>query len=360
MHLGGGRHPEAKALDLATTFTLPICSGCSLRITLVKAAVLLVFSAFIVAGVLLSSPAATLDWLIGMGVAGLITSLLLLAFNMFDPAAWLQGRFLFANREYLRLFREANPGVAAEAKPLYEDGVFLLVLSVCVIASALIGAIAIDFLQQRWAPGDAFLLGQAPADSRLLIVPTMLSCTVPAVVLAMHVSDRIHRHLRLAPIESLIASFGASLWAARASFRATASIAAALLAATAVVGFRSYFYVTDTELAVRSPLEDSLRHYRWNDVAVVFLTCRTSSDGVRFSYVLQMTDGRDVDFARVPVRHLAPVLERIGASLDVVSGIQYEFDVAEGALATLGTEYGAGFAEAIRRQVRSHGGLVQP
>ena len=120
-----------------------------------------------------------------------------------------------------------------------------------------------------------------------------------------------------------------------------------------------YFYLTETELAVRAPLETSLRHYEWDDVAVVSIACRSSRKGPSLRYVLRTSDGQTIDFSRVPAWRLAPVFERITSRLDSLAGVRYEFDISERALDEFGRERDTGLANAIRRQAQRHGGVLR-
>jgi hypothetical protein len=344
---------------MITTFTLPVCAACATRIWRVKAFLLLVFAVPVSVGILLSKPDAPLDWLIGPGVAGLITSVLFISSNTFDPATWFQGRYLFANRDYLQLFREANPAIAAEATPRHTDGIFMILLLVFAISFPMLGAIGAMFLQEQLAPSDTFLFGQTHTGLAMLVGPAALLSLGPAFALAMYAADRIRHALKIPPADPLPAHAWAAAWAASASWRATGAIAAVLLVAIAGKGFGSYFYLTDRELAVREALETSLRHYQWDDVAAVSIWCRSSSQGPSLRYVLRMSDGHEIDLAQVSPRRLSPAFEQLTSRLDSLPGVRYEFDISEDALAEFGRKHGTGFENAIRSQVQRHGGVGQ-
>jgi hypothetical protein len=81
---------------MITKFAQPVCSECATRIRRVKVFLLSTFAVLIALGVLLVTPDAPRDGLIGMSVAGLIMSAILIALNFFDPARWFQDRFSFA------------------------------------------------------------------------------------------------------------------------------------------------------------------------------------------------------------------------------------------------------------------------
>ena len=352
----GSKWPGAKRFKRITTFVLPVCSECATRIRLVKVFLLSTFAVLILVGILLSTPDALRDGLIGMSVAGLILSVILISFNAFDPAKWFQGRFLFANREYLQLFREANPSISAEAIGRHEDGIFAVVVSVFAVSFPLLIAITLMSLQERLAPGNAFVFGQTPAGFMMLFSGMLALILGPIVALALYVADRIRHALKIAPADPLPAHVWAAAWTAAGNWRVVAAIAAAFLLAITAKGFGSYFYLTESELVVREPLESSLRHYPWDEVAAVSVRCRSSNKGPRLRYVLRMSDGHDIDFDRVPPRRLAPVFDRLTARLDSLSGVRYEFDISEDALAEFGREHGAGLEDAIRSQVQRHGG----
>jgi len=344
---------------MITAFTLPVCTECATRIRLVKVFLLLTFAVLISVGILLSTPDAPQDALIGMSVAGLIVSVILISFNAFDPARWFQGRFSFANREYLQLFREANPAISAEARRRCDDGIFMVFVLIFAISFPLLGVIAAMSLQERLAPGDAFFFGQTPAGWFMLFTGIVALSLGPIVALAMYVADRVRHFLKIPPSDPLPAHVWAAAWVAAGNWRVVGAIVAAFLVAVAGTGFGSYFYLTERELAVRAPLEASLRHYKWDDVAAVSVGCRTSRKGPRFSYVLRMSDGHDINFDRVPPWRLAPVFERMTSRLDSLSGVRYEFDISEDALAESGRKHGGGLENAIRNQAQKHGGTIQ-
>jgi len=358
LHFGGGRRAGAKGFKMITAITLPVCSECATRIRLVKVFLLLTFALLISVGILLSTPDAPQDALIGISVAGLIMSALLISLNFFDPARWFQGRFSFANREYLRLFREANPAIPAQATRRYEDGIFIIFMSVFLISFVILEAVATMSLQERLAPNDAYLFGQTPAGSMMLTGGMALPILGPVFALAMYVADRVRYFLKIPPSDPLPFHVWAAAWTRAGNWRVVGAITVAFLVAVAGLGLRSYFYVTESELAVRSPLEDSLRHYRWDDVAAVFVASPFSGKGPQFRYVLRMSDGHDIDFSRVPRGRLASAFERIADRLDSLSGVRYEFDISGDALAEFGRKHGTGFENAIRSQVQKHGGVI--
>lgn len=359
MGFHGSRRPGAKGAKRITTFALPICPECATRIRLVKICLLSTFAVLIAVGVLLATPDAPRDGLIGMSVAGLIVSAMLISFNAFDPARWSQGRFSFANREYLQLFRQANPAISAEAIGRHEDGIFAVVVSVFAVSFPLLAVITVMSLQERLAPGNAFLFGQTPAGFMMLFSGMLALILGPIVALALYVADRIRHALKIAPADPLPAHVWAAAWTAAGNWRVVAAIAAAFLLAITAKGFGSYFYLTDEELAVRAPLESSLRHYPWDDVAAVSVRCRSSNKGPRLRYVLRLSDGHDIDFDRVPPRRLAPVFERLTSRLDSSSGVRYEFDISEEALVEFGDKHGPGLENAIRSQMQRHGGVAR-
>jgi hypothetical protein len=98
---------------MTTTFKLPICHKCFTRIRLTKVVVLLPFVLLFAVGILFPQGSILRDGLMGLGIAGLIAVLLFIIHNLFDPAMWFQDRFMFKNREYLKLFCETNPAFSA-------------------------------------------------------------------------------------------------------------------------------------------------------------------------------------------------------------------------------------------------------
>jgi hypothetical protein len=242
-------------------------------------------------------------------------------------------------------------------RPRNEDYVFLAVVCVCIFSTIPV-AIAVFLLQRQLAPGDSFLFEPTPIGELMLLVPTLLLSMVPAVALSKYIADRIRHWLKMAPADPLLAPALAAS-ARSTNWKLVGTILAALLVAIGGKGFGSYFYLTERGLSVRPPLEFSLRHYQWEDVAAVSMRCRPSRKGPGFRYVLRMSDGVDIDFGRGLTPRFASAFERITSRLDSLSGVRYEFDISEKALAALGKKHGTGLANAIRSQVLRHGGVVQ-
>jgi hypothetical protein len=152
-------------------------------------------------------------------------------------------------------------------------------------------------------------------------------------------------------------------------WRPAAGIAGVILVLIAAKGLGSYSYVTESGVSVRSPLEFSMRHYEWKDVTTVRVHCRDSMSKRkrRFRYVLEMSNGQEVDLskalygvsARLRAASAVRFAEFIPSHLNAVPSIRYEFDVSQAALVSLGKKHGVVLSNALREQILAHGGTLQ-
>jgi hypothetical protein len=146
-------------------------------------------------------------------------------------------------------------------------------------------------------------------------------------------------------------------------------ITGVILVLVAAKGLGSYFYVTESGVSVRPPLELSMRHYEWKEVITVRVDCIQSivKRKNRFHYILKMSDGYEVDLSnalsalteKLRVASAARFAESIPSHLSTVPSILYEFNVSQDGLTLLGEKRGMVLPNAIREQVLSHGGTLQ-
>jgi hypothetical protein len=151
--------------------------------------------------------------------------------------------------------------------------------------------------------------------------------------------------------------------------RLAGGIVGVILTLIAAKGFGSYFYVTESGISVRPPLEFSMRHYEWKDVVTVSVHSRDAiaKSKRRFRYILKMSDGYAVDLSgalsAITVKRRTAYATRfaeiVPSHLNTAPNISYEFDVSEDGLALLGKNRGMVLPNAIREQVLAHGGTLQ-
>jgi hypothetical protein len=87
----------------------------------------------------------------------------------------------------------------------------------------------------------------------------------------------------------------------------------------------------------------------------------------RFRYILEMSDGYEVDLRpalgattqKVRAAYAARFAESIPSHLNTVPNILYEFNVSQDGLALLGEKRGMVLPNALREQVLPHGGTLQ-
>jgi hypothetical protein len=201
---------------------------------------------------------------------------------------------------------------------------------------------------------------------------------IPAILIGLLASFRvawpltrwIRRSLRMPDKDLLpVGAWAKSIDWQSIDWRLVAGIAGVILMLVAAKGFGSYFYVTESGVSVRPPLEFSMRHYEWKDVTTVSVHCRDSISKRerRFRYVLEMSNGQEVDLsralygisARLRAASAVRFAEFIPSHLNTVLGMRYEFDVSQNALAALGRKHGAVLSNALREQILAHGGTLQ-
>jgi hypothetical protein len=112
-----------------------------------------------------------------------------------------------------------------------------------------------------------------------------------------------------------------------------------------------------------------MRHYEWRDVTTVSVHCRHSivKSKNRFRYVLEMSDGYEVDLsgalygvsARLRAAAAVRFAEFIPSRLNTVPSMRCEFDVSQAALVSLGERHGVVLSQTLSEQLLAHGGTLQ-
>jgi hypothetical protein len=207
------------------------------------------------------------------------------------------------------------------------DYVYFSVVVVCLFSIAVPAVLAVFFLQRQLEPSDSVLFGSTPIGEIMLIGPIALLSLAAAAALSRGIAGCIRRGFKMPTMDP----FPTPPWAASIDWRLAGMVCATILIAVAGKGFGSYFCVTERGLFVRPPLEFSLRHYDWEDVASVTVQCRDAITRKRrrFSYVLGMSDGHYIDLSPAPGAQFAEAFESISSRLDSLSDVQYEFDISE-------------------------------
>ncbi len=219
-------------------------------------------------------------------------------------------------------------------------------------------------------PADSVLFGPTPIGEMMCLVPIILIGFVLSTMAAVPLTTWIRRGLGMpdivprVPVAAWAQSIKQSL-----NWRLAGVIAAVILITVGAKGLGSYFYVTESGVSVRPPLESSMRHYEWKDVTTVRVRCIHSmvKSKNRFRYILKMSDGYEVDLStalgatteKVRAAYAARFAESIPSHLNTVPSILYEFDVSQDGLALLGEKRGILLPNAIREQVLAHGGTLQ-
>lgn len=249
------------------------------------------------------------------------------------------------------------------------DYIFVAVLCVCVLIVPAVGA-GVMSLQRLLQPADAVLSGPTPNGELMFVIPTMLVGLLASFRVARTLTRRIRRGLSM-PDKDLLPD---GAWAKSIDWQSinwplVAGIAGVILMLIAAKGFGSYFYVTESGVSVRAPLQFSMRHYEWKDVITVSVQCRYSivKRNNRFRYVLEMSDGQEVDLSaalssvspRLRAASAVRFAEFIPSHLNTVPSIRYEFDISQDALASLGEKRGVVLSNALSEQVLTHGGTLQ-
>lgn len=250
------------------------------------------------------------------------------------------------------------------------DYIFVAVLCVCVLIIPVPVGVGVFSLQRLLQPADAVLSGPTADGELMLAIPTILVGCLASFRVAWILTRRIRRRLRM-PDKDLLpdGSWAKSIDWQSINWRLVAGIAEVILTLIAAKGFGSYFYVTESGVSVRTPLQFSMRHYEWKDVITVSVRCRHSivKRKNRFRYVLEMSDGQEVDlsgafFSVSPKLRAASAVrfaEFIPSHLNTVPSIRYEFDISQDALVSLGEKRGVVLSNALREQVLTHGGTLQ-
>lgn len=250
------------------------------------------------------------------------------------------------------------------------DYIYVGIVCVCLITLAVPLVAGIFSLQHQLPPTDSLLSGPTQNGELMFLVPTILISILAAFRVAWPLTKWVRRLLRLPDRSPLIlAGWAKSIdWRSK-NWRLAGGIAGVVLVLVAAKGFGSYFYVTESGISVRPPLEFSMRHYEWKDVTTVRVRCIRSivKSKNRFRYVLKMSDGYEVDLSgalgatteKVRAAYAARFAESIPSHLNTVPGIVYEFDVSRDGLALLGEKRGMVLPNTIREQVLAHGGTLQ-
>jgi hypothetical protein len=239
---------------------------------------------------------------------------------------------------------------------------------ICILLGIIPLGVAIFGLQRLLLqPADSVLFGPTPLGVLMCLVPTILIGLVLSFMAARPLSHWIRRGLRMPDIDP---PFPVAAWAQSIDWRLPARVAAVILIAVAAKGLGSYFYVTESVISVRPPLEFSMRHYEWKDVTTVRVRCIHSAvvkSKNRFRYILDMSDGYEVDLSSAlsaitqkrRAAYAARFAESIPSHLNTLPNILYEFNVSQDGLALLGEKRGMVLPNAIRKQVLAHGGTLQ-
>jgi hypothetical protein len=266
--------------------------------------------------------------------------------------------------------RPPFPEIAnAEHKQESNYLLYVSIVFLCVLPFVLFPALGIISLQRVFQPADSLLFGSTVDGKLMLLVPTIVLGMLAAFLTAWPLTKWIQRVLRLpdrAPI--FLAEQAKSVdWK---HWRIAGGITGVVLILVAAKGFGSYFYVTESGISVRPPLEFSMRHYEWKDVTAVWVRCmhsKISKTENRFRYILRMSDGYEVDLAtaldattqKVRAAYAERFAEVIPSHLNSVPSILYQFEVSRDGLALLGEKRGMVLPNAIREQVLAHGGTLQ-
>ena len=258
---------------------------------------------------------------------------------------------------------------AQSEHPRQPDYIFVGVVCILVFGVVPLGVAAFS-LQRLFQPSDSVLFGPTPNGELMFAIPAILIGLLAAFRAAWTLTRWIRRILRMPDKDLLPAgAWAKSIDWQSINWRLVAGIAGVILMLVAAKGVGSYFYVTESGVSVRSPLEFSMRHYQWKDVTTVSVDCRDSISKRkrRFRYVLEMSNGQEVDLSRalysvsakLRAASAARFAEFIPSHLNAVLSIRYEFDVSQAALASLGKKHGVVLSKALREQILAHGGTLQ-
>ena len=242
------------------------------------------------------------------------------------------------------------------------DYLDVAVMALC--AAALISPmIALVLLQRLMEPGDSLLFGPTRIGIILMVVPVAIVIVPATVALWGILTPWIRQILRKpAPrfLPPLFTPPPMPAWAEAVNWTTVGTIFAVALLVVAAKGFTSYFYLDQRGLSVRPPFELALRRYDWANVVAVTIRCQPSAKRhPRFDYVLEMSDGYEIELTLAPKHRFAASLPVVSSLLRSSPNVQYRFGVSEASLAALGKEHGVALANSIREQVSIHGGTLQ-
>lgn len=256
---------------------------------------------------------------------------------------------------------------APSEHPPQTDYVYIGVVCTCVLIGIVpLGVAAFSLQRLLLKPAASVLFGPTTIGVIMSLVPIILIGFVLSMMAARPLANRIRRGLRMLVIDP---PFPVAAWVQSTNWRLTGRIAGVILITVGAKGLGSYFYVTESSVSVRPPLEFSMRRYEWKDVTTVSVRCRHSPirSKNRFRYILKMSDGYEVDLSNALLRPTAKLraasatrfAENIPSRLNSVPSIRYEFDVSQDALASLGKRHGVVLSNALREQILAHGGTLQ-
>lgn len=262
--------------------------------------------------------------------------------------------------------------MAPSEHPQQTDYVYVGCICFLIFGVVPLGVAAFSLQRLLLQPADSVLFGPTPIGEMMCLVPIILIGFVLSIMAAQPLAKWIRRSLKMPDKAPLIvaARAGSIIDWLSINWRLVGGIAGVILVLVAAKGFGSYFYVTESGVSVRPPLEFSVRHYEWKEVAAVRVRCIHSTivkSKNRFRYILKMSDGYEVDLSyalstitqKLRAVYAARFAESIPSHLNTVPNILYEFDVSRDGLALLGEKRGMLLPNAIREQVLAHGGTVQ-
>lgn len=240
------------------------------------------------------------------------------------------------------------------------DYLDVAVMALC--AAALIPPIiALGPLQRLMEPGDSLLFGPTRIGIILMVVPVAIFIVPATVALWGILTPWIRQILRKpAPAPLFLPPLPMPAWAEAVNWSTVGTIFAVALLVVAAKGFTSYFYLDQRGLSVRPPFELALRRYDWANVVAVTIRCQPSAKRrPRLDYVLEMSDGYEIELTLAPKHRFAASLPVVSSLLRSSPNVQYRFEVSEASLAALGKQHGVALANSIREQVSIHGGTLQ-
>ncbi|MGH8760103.1 MAG: hypothetical protein ACREVW_11425 [Burkholderiales bacterium] len=257
---------------------------------------------------------------------------------------------------------------APSENPQQENLVYAGVVCILVFGVVPVGFAALSLQRLLLQPADSVLFGPALFGELMVLVPIIVFGVVLSFVAAWPLTNWIRRVLRMRHVAYPVPR---AAWEQliKVNWRLIGGIAGVILITVGAKGFASYFYVTEGGVSVRPPLEFSMRHYEWTDVTIVRVHYRHSlaRSKSRFRYILEMSDGYEVDLtlallrptAKLRAASAARFAESIPSLLNRVPSIRYGFDVSQDALASLAESHGVVLSNALREQILAHGGTLQ-